>query len=88
MCSYVERVIDLLEKLSKNQDIPKEIKEDIEWAIETISSNKLYKGELTKKLNPNRIDIKAWTNMIKLSPTLIINQSDSDTWVVKNLQSK
>lgn len=88
MCSYVERVIDLLEKLSKNQDIPKEIKEDIEWAIETISSNKLYKGELTKKLNPNRIDIKAWTNMIKLSPTLIINQSDSETWVVKTLQSK
>ena len=88
MWSYVERVIDLLEKLSKNQDIPKEIKEDIEWAIETISSNRLYKGELAKKLNANRIDIKAWTNMIKLAPSLIINQSDGENWIIKNTSNK
>lgn len=44
MASYVERVIDMLEKQAEKSDYPKTLIEDIEWAIEIISSNKLYTG--------------------------------------------
>jgi len=46
MASYVERIIDFLEKQANNADMPKMLKEDIEWAIEVISANKLYTGSL------------------------------------------
>lgn len=44
MASHVERVLDYMEKLITNPDIPKELQEDLQWAVDTISSNKLYKG--------------------------------------------
>lgn len=46
MTSYVERVLDFMERVIKIEEIEKQIREDVEWAIETISENKLYKGGL------------------------------------------
>ena len=44
MASYVEKVLDFFEKISLNNDVPKHLKEDIQWAIDVISANKLYGG--------------------------------------------
>ena len=44
MSSYVERVLDFLEKHTANPEIPKTLQEDIQWAIDIISANKLYAG--------------------------------------------
>jgi hypothetical protein len=46
MASYVERIIDFLERQAANPDMQKMLMEDIEWAIEVISANKLYTGNL------------------------------------------
>ena len=46
MASYVERIIDFLDRQMLNEDYPKTLHEDIEWAIEVISANKLYQGSL------------------------------------------
>ena len=37
MSSYVERVLDFLEKQVENPQVPKTIQEDLEWAIEIIT---------------------------------------------------
>ena len=67
MASYVERILEFLEKIVKMQEIPKHLQEDIQWAIETISSNKLYVGNFDGfKLSEERKEIKAWTDMIAL----------------------
>jgi hypothetical protein len=67
MASYVERVLDFIERQSKNPKVPKLLQEDLEWAYETISSNKLYKGGLDgMKLNMDRPEVQAWMNMINL----------------------
>ncbi len=42
MASYVERVLDFLERVAKNENVDKTLKEDVEWAIDMISANKLY----------------------------------------------
>lgn len=47
MASHVERIIDFLERQAVNPDIPKMLMEDIEWAIDVISANKLYTGTLS-----------------------------------------
>jgi hypothetical protein len=44
MSSYAEKVIEFLEKSMLNPEIPKELSEDIQWAVEIISGNKLYSG--------------------------------------------
>ena len=46
MASYVERVIDFMERMTLNTDLPKMLVEDIQWAIDTISANKLYTGNM------------------------------------------
>jgi hypothetical protein len=46
MASYVERVLDFFERLSKNENVDKTLREDVEWAIEMISANKLYTGSI------------------------------------------
>lgn len=46
MSSYVERVIDFLEKHTVNVEVPKHLQEDIQWAIDIISANKLYSGSM------------------------------------------
>jgi hypothetical protein len=46
MASYVERVLDFLERLSKNENVDKALREDVEWAIDMISANKLYTGAM------------------------------------------
>lgn len=77
MSSYVERVIDFLERLAKNQNLPKALLEDVEWAIKTISTNKLYRGQLGGfKLSNDREDVKAWTDMIRLASHLINNKNE------------
>lgn len=37
MPCYIERVLDFLEKHSTNVAIPKQLREDLEWAYELIS---------------------------------------------------
>lgn len=67
MASYVERVLDFLERLYKNSDIEKTLREDVEWAIEMISENKLYNGGFEGfKLQEEKQEIKAWKDLITL----------------------
>lgn len=67
MASHVERVIDFLERCEQNVDIPKMLVEDIQWAIEVISANQLYTGNLDNiNFNTERSEIKAWTELISL----------------------
>lgn len=67
MASHVERVIDFLERCEQNVDIPKMLVEDIQWAIEVISANQLYTGNLDNiNFNTERPEIKAWTELISL----------------------
>lgn len=41
--------------------------EDIEWAVEVISANKLYSGSLDSiNFNKERPEIKAWIDQINL----------------------
>jgi len=65
MASYVERVLDFMERVTKIPEIEKQIREDVEWAIETISANKLYSGGLDGfQLNESLPEVKAWKDMI------------------------
>jgi len=67
MASHVERVIDFLERCTNNADMPKMLVEDIQWAIDVISANKLYTGNLNQvNLDTQRVEIKAWTELISL----------------------
>ena len=68
MASYVERIIDFLERQGNNNDLPKMLVEDIQWAIDVISQNKLYTGNMDSiKFNKDRPEIKAWTDLINLN---------------------
>ena len=43
------------------------LQEDVQWAIDTISSRKLYKGGLEgHKLSEEREEIRAWSDLIYL----------------------
>jgi hypothetical protein len=67
MASYVERIIDFLEKLLENDAYPKIMLEDIEWAIEVISANKLKAGNMNIfKLDELRPEIRAWLQLISM----------------------
>lgn len=47
--------------------MPKNLQEDIQWAIDVISSNKLYAGGFGGfKLSEERPEVKAWTDLISL----------------------
>ena len=47
--------------------MPKVLLEDIEWAIDVISANKLYSGNVDNiKFNKERPEIKAWIDQINL----------------------
>jgi hypothetical protein len=47
--------------------MPKNLLEDIEWAIDVISANKLYSGNMDNiKFNKERAEIKAWIDQINL----------------------
>lgn len=67
MASYVERVLDFFERLTKNGEIEKTLREDVEWAIDVISANKLYQGGFEGfKLQEDKPEIRAWTDLITL----------------------
>lgn len=67
MASYVERVLDFLERLSKNEEIEKILREDVEWAVEVISANKLYQGGLEGfNIQESKPEIRAWTDLINM----------------------
>ena len=67
MPCYIERVLDFLERQSTNSAIPKQLQEDLQWAYELISQNKLYSANIQGfKLQEERPEIKAWTNMISM----------------------
>lgn len=77
MASYVERVLDFLERLCKNEEIEKILKEDVEWAVDVISANKLYMGGFEGfKLQEDKSEVKAWTDLINLKniPTNMLEQ--------------
>ena len=68
MSSYIERLIDLLERCAQNKEYAPQFLEDIEWAIDTIGKNKLNTGA-DKTLDfdgDKRPEIKAWIDLIKL----------------------
>jgi hypothetical protein len=46
MASHVERVTELLDRLAENSDVPKTLQEDVIWAYDIITTNKLYSGNL------------------------------------------
>lgn len=76
MASYVEKVLDFLERMVANNDVPKTLQEDLEWAIGIISANKLYTGGLLNfKLNEDRPEIKAWCELISLK-SIPINKAE------------
>jgi hypothetical protein len=65
MASYVERVLDFFERLSKNENVDKTLREDVEWAIEMISANKLYTGSIDSLGVQDKLaEVKAWKNLI------------------------
>lgn len=68
MASHVERIIDFLDRIKENKNVPKFLSEDIEWAIEVISANKLYKGDLSVlDFNIKRPEIQAWMDKINMN---------------------
>ena len=76
MASYVERVLDFFERLTQNNDIPKHLKEDIQWAIDVISGNKLYEGGFEGfKLSEDKPEVRAWTDLIGLR-SIPVNKHD------------
>ena len=78
MASHIEKIIDFLEKLLENNDMPKMLLEDIEWTIEVISANKLYSGSLDNiKFNKERPEIKAWIDKINLV-AIPINEEEKE----------
>jgi len=67
MESHIERLINFLDKLLENDRLPKMLLEDVEWAIEVISENKLYSGSLGGiQYNESREEIAAWLDKINL----------------------
>lgn len=67
MSSYVERVLDFLEKQAENPAVPKHLQEDLQWSIEIISQNKMYSVNTEEfQFRENRDEVKAWTNLINL----------------------
>ena len=78
MASYVERVLDYFERLTLNNDIPKHLKEDLQWAIDIISANKLYVGGFEGfKISEDKLEMKAWTDLIALR-SLSINKLEQE----------
>ena len=78
MASYVERVLDFMERVTKIAEIDKQIREDVEWAIETISANKLYSGGLDGfYLQDSLPEVKAWKDMIYVQ-SLPVNKEEQD----------
>jgi hypothetical protein len=78
MSSYVERVLDFLEKNIKNPEIPKTLQEDFQWATDIISANKLYQGSFDSfKLQEGREEVRAWTDLINLS-NIPVNKKELD----------
>jgi len=58
MASYVEKVIDFLERVADSPDMPKMLAEDIQWAVDVISANKLYTGNMASiNFNKDRLEI-------------------------------
>ena len=86
MASYVEKLIDLLEKqTSLGEDVmPKMLREDIEWAIELIGSNKLYTGDtdVYSTFDAKKPEIQAWLDIVKLKN---IPKSEVDIERLKDL---
>ena len=65
--TYVERVIEFLEKQTQDIKVPKHLQEDLQWVIDQISANKLYAGNIdSMKLDQDRQEVKAWMDMIGL----------------------
>lgn len=68
MSSYIERVLEFLERQLNNKDFKPQLLEDIEWAIDTIGKNKLntHVGNLEEDFDERRPEIKAWIDIIRL----------------------
>lgn len=91
MASYVERVLDFLERVAKNENVDKTVREDVEWAIDMISANKLYQGSLDSNgLQDQMPEIKAWKNLIHLKgiPTNLIEVEKLKTFQEKPVDKK
>lgn len=70
MSSYIERVLEFLEKQLNNKDFKPQLLEDIEWAIDTIGKNKLNTAaDKTFVFDEKRPEIRFWIDMINLKNT-------------------
>jgi len=74
MSSYVEKVLDFLERNSVHPGVPKQLQEDLEWAIDVISANKLYAGNSSHKYDETKPEIKAWLDLIGLKNIPVNNE--------------
>jgi hypothetical protein len=74
MSSYVEKVLDFLERHTVHPGVPKQLQEDLEWAIDVISANKLYAGNSSHKLDETKPEIKAWIDLISLKNIPVNNE--------------
>lgn len=67
MSSYIERVLEFLEKQLNNKDFKPQLLEDIEWAIDIIGKNKMNTGSgKLEDFDEKRPEIKAWVDRIRL----------------------
>ena len=86
MSSYVERVLDFLERHTVDPMIPKHLQEDIQWAIDIISANKLYAGSMQGfRLQEEKPEVKAWTDLINLKN---IPQNKKETERLKQFEGQ
>ena len=68
MESHIERLIKFLDKVLETQDLPKMLREDVQWASELINENHIYSANLDQqKYNKEREEISAWLDKINLS---------------------
>lgn len=67
MSSYIERVLEFLEKQLNNKELNHQLLEDIEWAIDIIGKNKLNTAaDKSFNFDEKRPEIKFWLDMISL----------------------
>lgn len=74
MASYVERVLEYMERNVINMELPKTLQEDLQWAIDIITANKLYTGNQGLKLQEDRPEVKAWVDLIAMKAIPINKQ--------------
>ena len=65
MSSYIERVLDFLDRQALNKEFSPQLLEDIEWAIDIIGNNKLnIGGDSVYQFDEKKPEIKLQLDLI------------------------